>query len=66
MLFNFYDVKGLLIFFIWNNDLVFFFENLKLYWLMKVDILDEVYIVLLDKVNVVCEGIDIFLIVYSV
>lgn len=66
ILLNFYDVKGLLIFFIRSNDLVVFLEYMKLYCLFWEEVLDEVYEVFLDKVVVICEGIDVFVIIYGV
>lgn len=60
-----YDVKGLFKVVVCDLDLVLFFENKKCYKLIKEDVLEDDYIVLIGKVNVFCEGVDIMVIGYS-
>lgn len=61
----FYDVKGLLIQFICDDDLVVFCEYKMLYD-FKGEVLDEIYIILLGVVNYICEGEDVIIIVLLV
>lgn len=65
VLFLLYDVKGFLKVVICDNDLVFFFEYKCVYCLLKGEVLEIDYIVLIGEVNVVCEGDDIIVIIYG-
>lgn len=82
MLFNFYDVKGLLIVCIENDDLVIFFEFkcfynglfdgyydcLVMFWFKYLvsQVLDGYYKVLLDKVVIVCFGVVLIVLIYGI
>lgn len=61
--FIFYNVKGLFKVVIWDNNLVLFFEYVFLYNL-KENLFDYEYIVFLDKVEVVCFGKDVIILIY--
>lgn len=60
--FMLYDVKGLLLVVIEDDDLVIFFED-KIFYNMKGEVLEGYYIILLGKVDIKWEGFDVIIVV---
>lgn len=60
----FYDVKGLLVQVICDNDLVIFCEY-KLFYLMQGEVFEELYSVFFGEVNFFCDGDDVILVIYG-
>src|SRR5699024_8821743 len=60
-----YDAKGLLKASIRDNDLVLFFEHKRAYRMLKEEVPEEDYIILLGKADVKREGTDVTVITYG-
>lgn len=59
------DVKGFLVVFIEDLNLVMFFEYKFLYWSICVQVLDDYYMMEIGKVGYVCCGDDVIIIIYG-
>jgi len=62
---NPYDAKGLLLIAIRDDDPVMFFEFKRVYRAIKMDVLDEEYMVFIGKAKVVQEGTDVTVIAWG-